>query len=290
MMRSEKEMFDLIMNFVAQDDRIRLAVLNGSRVNPEAPKDPFQDFDVACFVTDVQPFWGKEEVVRYFGEIMILQAPEEMEDPPADNDGHYTYLMQFMDGNRVDLSFVPLDRAVKDISSDSLSLVLLDKDHLFPDLPAPNLSSYLPNKPTGKLFGDCCNEFWWLGPNVAKGLWRDEIPYAWEMFEYKRAQFMKMITWYVGIKTNFEKSPGKMGKYLKNHLAPDLWKMFLNTYPDAEPEHIWEAMLTMNDLFRCVAHEVASYFKFTYPEQYDKNVTGYLQHVRKLPRDAKVIY
>lgn len=288
-MRSEKEMFDLIMNFANQDDRIRLVVLNGSRVNPEAPKDPFQDFDVACFVTDVAPYWKNMDIVNYFGSIMMLQEPEDMEDPPAENNGHYTYLMQFMDGNRVDLSFEPLDRIATNIT-DSLTLVLLDKDNLVPGLPAPNLSGYLPQKPTGKLFDDCCNEFWWLGPNVAKGLWRDEIPYAWEMFEYKREQFMKMITWYVGVNTNFEKSPGKMGKYLKNYLSPESWEMFLRTYPDSDPERIWDAMFTMNDLFRCVAREVAAHFKFTYPEQYDKNVTGYLQHVRKLPRDASVIY
>lgn len=288
-MRSDKEMFDLILNFARQDERIRLVMLNGSRVNPDAPKDPFQDFDIACLVTDVAPFIRNPDIVRYFGEIMILQLPEDMADPPPQNNGHYTYLMQFLDGTRIDLSFCPMS-LLSELTEDSLTLILLDKDGMLPNLPPPSNRSNLPTPPTEKAFNDCCNEFWWLSPYVAKGLWRDELPYAMEMLEYRRAQLMKMITWYVGVKTDFQKSPGKMGKYLKKILDPELWKMLEKTYADAQLEHAWDALLTMSDLFRCVAREVASHFHYTYPEQDDSRVTGYLEHIRKLPRDAKVIY
>jgi hypothetical protein len=47
--------------------------------------------------------------IKPFGELMILQTPEDMADPPPDNDGHYTYLMQFLDGTRINLSLFSLE-------------------------------------------------------------------------------------------------------------------------------------------------------------------------------------
>jgi aminoglycoside 6-adenylyltransferase len=289
-MRSDKEILDLLLNFAIKEDDIRAVIMNGSRVNPHIKKDPFQDFDVVYLVRDVQPFKRNMEVVGYFGDLMILQTPEDMVEPPPEDDGHYTYLMQFMDGNRIDLSFYSLefgDECVKD----SLSLVLLDKDHLIPDLLPPSDRDYLPKKPTAKLFSDCCNEFWWVCPYVAKGLWRQELTYAKHMLDcVVRDQFMRMLTWYVGIQTDFQKSPGKLGKYLKNDLGTEMWQMLEKTYADTQPEHIWESLLIMGDLFRQTAKEVAGYFNFTYPELDDINVTNYLHHIRKLPKDAEAIY
>ena len=50
-MRSEQEMFDLILNTAKEDERIRAVMMNGSRANPNAPRDCFQDYDIVYFVT-----------------------------------------------------------------------------------------------------------------------------------------------------------------------------------------------------------------------------------------------
>jgi aminoglycoside 6-adenylyltransferase len=142
-MRTEQDMLDLILTYARDHDEVRAVVMNGSRVNPNAKKDPFQDYDIVYYVRSVEPFRRNMDVVKYFGEIMILQLPEDMSDPPAEGDGHYTYLMQFMDGNRIDLSFFALHQT--DVTlQDSLSLVLLDKDNLLGELPLPSDAGYLP--------------------------------------------------------------------------------------------------------------------------------------------------
>ena len=52
-----------------------------------------------------------------------------------------------------------------------------------------------PSQPTAKAFDDCCNEFWWLNPYVAKGLWRDELIHAKYMLDtHMREQLLKMLT------------------------------------------------------------------------------------------------
>ena len=289
-MRSEKEMLDLILTFAREHDEVRAVVMNGSRVNPNAPKDRFQDYDIVYYVRSVDPFRRNMDVVKYFGEILILQTPEDMSDPPAEGDGHYTYLMQFMDGNRIDLSFYALNRVDVTIQ-DSLSLVLLDKDCLLGELPPPSDVGYLPQRPTAKAFDDCCNEFWWLNPYVAKGLWRDDLIYAKVMLDsYMREQLLKMLIWYFGVQTGFQRSPGKLGKYLKGQIDADLWALLERTYSDSQLVDIWEALFSMDDLFRRIAKVVADCFGFNYPEQDDARVSNYVRQVRWLPRDATEIY
>jgi aminoglycoside 6-adenylyltransferase len=286
-MRTEKEMLDTILNFARNDENIRVVLLNGSRANPNVKKDILQDFDIACLVNDVTPYVRNDDVPAYFGEILILQEPENMQDPPAENNGHYAYLMQFMDGNRIDLSFYPLEQ-LENVIGDSLTVLLLDKDHLIKDLPASNDSGYLPSIPTEKQFQDCCNEFWWVSPYVAKGLWRDELTYAKSMLEgvLIHEQLLKMLTWYFGIKTSFKKAAGKHGKYLKEELEPELWAELEKTYSDANIENTWEALFTSGRLFRRAAKEVAANFGFQYPQRDDDNVSEYLRRIKNLPKDA----
>lgn len=286
-MRSEKEMLDLILGYARKNEDVRAAVMNGSRVNPNAKKDPFQDYDVVYFVKDVEPYKRNPEIPRYFGEILILQLPEDMDEPPPATDGGYGYLMQFMDGTRIDLGFEPVSFAAH-CGEDTLTVVLLDKDNLIGTLPPPNDRGYLPKQPTAKAFADCCNEFWWVTPYAAKGLWRDELTYAKEMQDnYVRDELMRMLTWYFGIKTGFEKSPGKLGKYFKGTLEEDIWAMLEATYSGASAEDTWEALFMMGKLFRKVAKEVADYFGFTYPEQDDQNVSAYIRRIKALPKYAE---
>lgn len=289
-MRSEQEMLDLILDTAEQDERIRAVMLNGSRVDPTARRDIFQDFDIVYFVTAVEPFTADHTWIDRFGELMILQLPEAMADPPPMNNGHFAYLMQFMDGNRLDLTLFPLAR-LSAFEMESLSQILLDKDGRFPALPPATDRDFLPKPPTAKAFADCCNEFWWVSAYVAKGLWRAEILYAKFMLDQVvREQLMKMLMWYVGVKNGFRRSPGKVGKHFKAQLEPELWTMLLQTYADAGDEHTWDALFIMGDLFRKTATYVAAHFGFTYPHSDDEKVSAHLHHVRTLPKDATAIY
>ncbi|GAJ08097.1 unnamed protein product, partial [marine sediment metagenome] len=134
--RTEKEIIDLIIAFAQNDDRIRAVLMNGSRVNPNATKDIFQDYDIVNLVTDVEPFEDENYILSHFGETIIIQKPENMIYPPPAGDGRYNYLMQLVDGNRIDLSFFNINR-IGELTKDSLTEVLLDKDHIIPNLLDP---------------------------------------------------------------------------------------------------------------------------------------------------------
>jgi len=289
-MRSEQEMYDLILNTAREDERIRAVLLNGSRANPHAPPDIFRDYDIVYVVTDVKPFWHNLEWIQRFGEMMILQLPDEMEGVEPSPNGDFGYLMQFMDGNRIDLTIFPVDRCDQRVE-DSLTVLLLDKDGIFTPFSPPDESSYIPAPPTAQAFGDCCNEFWWLSAYVAKGLWRAEIAFAKTMVDqWMRSELKKVLSWHIGLETRFRCSPGKEGKYFQQYLEPELWQMYLMTYADADYEHTWDALFVMGDLFRKVARRLAEQYGFAYPEGDDQRVSAHLKHVRALPKDAAEIY
>jgi aminoglycoside 6-adenylyltransferase len=289
-MRSEQEMLDLIISIAQEDERIRAVIMNGSRTNPNAPRDIFQDFDIVYLVTNVASFKYNYEWIKRFGEMMIMQLPEDMRDPPPSNDGGFAYLMQFTDGNRIDLGIYPLAKLDERIK-DSLSLLLLDKDGIIEPFPPASESDYLPKPPSAKAFADCCNEFWWVCPYVAKGLWRGEIIYARYMLDQVvREELMKMLNWHIGLQTQFSLNPGKMGKYFQKYLEPKLWELLVKTYADADYDHTWEALFSMGDLFRRVAIPLAEHFGFDYPHSDDQRVSNHLAHARHLSKAAKEMY
>jgi len=150
---------------------------------------------------------------------------------------------------------------------------------------------YYVKKPTEAMYISCCNNFWWCMQNVAKGIWRDELPYAKSMFEHTtRASLDEMVSWWIGSQHDFQVSTGKMGKYFKKYLPETYWEMYEKTYADSNYENVWSSIFVTCELFRILANDVAEYLKITYPVDDDRKMTEYLKHVRKLPVDARQIY
>jgi aminoglycoside 6-adenylyltransferase len=290
-MRSEQQMLDLILTVARNDERVRAVTLEGSRANPKAPKDIFEDYDIGFLVAEMDGYLRDPRWVDVFGERIIMQMPQAMSLVPPESGRRFPYLMLFTDGNRIDLTLVPLDEKEQFIAENNMRVVLLDKDGILPPLPAPTDEDYRVRKPTPAQFADCCNEFWWVSTYVAKGLWRREMVYAQEHLNaYMRPMLMYMLEWQVGFATGFTVSIGKCGKYLERYLPPDRWRMLLATYADGTYDGVWNALFAMGDLFRLTAQEVAAHLQTAYPLEEDRRVVRYLEQVRRLPRDAASIF
>ena len=240
-MRTEKEMYDLILDIAKNDERIRAIYLNGSRTNPNVPKDIFQDYDVVYVVTETLPFIEDKDWIKRFGEILYMQYPDEHPDYPSDKENFYGWLMQFTDGNRIDLHVETIGHAQENIMNDSLCKVLLDKDNCLPEILPSSDKNYWIHKPTLEQYLCSCSEFWWCLNSVAKGLWREEIPYVQDMLNFVvRKQLEKMLAWKVGVMTNFSVSVGKSAKYMYKWLSEQEWKKYLQTYCGADVEAVWQ--------------------------------------------------
>ncbi|WP_421384793.1 aminoglycoside 6-adenylyltransferase [Bacillus salacetis] len=117
------------------------------------------------------------------------------------------------------------------------------------------------------------------------------MPYAKYMFECViRQELDEMVSWWIGTRTDFQVSSGKLGKYFEKFLSERYWKMYVKTYSDGDYGNMWDAVFTAGNLFRILGKDVADSLFFTYPEDDDRNMTEYLQRVRTLPADAEGIF
>ena len=269
-MRSEKEMMDLVLSLAEQDERIRIVTLEGSRANINIPKDEFQDYDVTYFVTDVESFTLKDEWLKSFGNIIMMQKPEDMELFPAEEKG-YSYIILFDDYNKIDLTLLPLEELGNYLNDDKLIKIILDKDGRIQQAVVPTDMDYHIRKPSAREYDDCCNEF----------LCRKEILFAIDHFnQIVRHELLRMISWKVGIETGFKLSVGKNYKFIERYISEDLWEKLLSTYRMDSYENIWEALFLCHQLFRAVSGEVAERLHYAYPE-YDRNITKYTRDMYK---------
>lgn len=291
MVRKEREMFELILNTAKEDERIRGVYLNGSRTNENVPEDIFQDYDVVYVVRETESFIRDKKWIDRFGERLFMQYPDEHPDYPSDKENFYGWLMQFTDGNRIDLHVETIEHARENILADKLCRILLDKDQILPAIPDATDEDYRVTKPTQMQFLCTSNEFWWCLDNVAKGLWREEIPYVQDMLNFNvRKQLEKMLSWKIGIQTDFTVSTGKSGKYMYRWLSKEEWNDFLSTYSSADVAECWDAVMKMCDLFERTALYVGERLGYEYNDVEGKNARGFLEHVRKLPKDAEEIF
>jgi len=284
-MRSEKEMYQLLLEIANTDDRILAVYMNGSRTNVNVPKDIFQDYDVVYVVRKIRPFIEDKNWIRKFGDILYMQYPDESPDEPSDRENIYGWLMQFDDGNRIDLHVESIAHAKEHIYDDKLCKILLDKEQILPKIPEATDEDYYVKRPSEAQFQACTNEFWWCTNNLAKGLWREEMPYVQDMANFVvRKQLEKMLSWKVGIKTDFHVSVGKSAKYLYKWLNVEEYQRYLDTYFGGNIAEAWAAVFRMCDLFALTARDVACMLGYTYNAKEGEAARFFLEHVRDLPK------
>ncbi|MDR2746479.1 MAG: aminoglycoside 6-adenylyltransferase [Treponema sp.] len=280
-MRSEKEMMDLILGFAKNDERVRVVTMEGSRMNRNAPRDRFQDYDISFYVTGVESYVETDDWLDVFGRRIIMQKPQSMAMFPPEPGKQQAYLMLYEDGNRIDLTLNPLDEFdIRIKKADSQTKVLLDKDGLCPPLPEPSDRDYHVRKPSAEFVDDCCNEFWWLSTYVAKGLCRNEMLYALHHLELMQKQLLTMVSWKAGAQTGYTVSVGKSCKYLEKFVSPAMWGRILQSYGAPSAAGCWKALRNACALFREVSAEVAAGLGYRLPPYGDK-VGAYLDNLRR---------
>jgi len=278
-MRSEKEIRKIILDFAENDNRVKAVLLNGSRANPGILTDKYQDFDVVFIVNNYSSFIKDHAWTNVFGEKLIWQLPDEMTLGNDNKSKSFGYLMLFKDGNRIDLTLFPKEYLKTDFIIDSLTLVWLDKDSLFVNVPQSSDIDYHICKPTEKMFLETCNEFWWVSTYVAKGLLRNEITYAKEMLDiHVRPMFMKLIEWKIGIDNDFAVPFGKAGKFMKKYLPDEYYSMTLKTYSNFDIENNWQSLFIMIELFVLFSNEIADKLNFQIDKVEQENLINYLKN------------
>ena len=180
-MRTDQEMLGLILQ-IAKKLQVDAVALSGSRTNPKAPKDEFQDYDVVYLVENFEELISDLSWLDQFGKRVIEQEVTL---------GHRRlYLMLFEDGNRLDLTLCPEDHIQEWVESEADFTVLEDTKGLF-ETYSPSPERYWITPATETDFEKSCNEFWWVSAYVVKGICRKQVIYATDHLKTIRSRYKK---------------------------------------------------------------------------------------------------
>lgn len=278
-MKSYDEMYDLILKTAMEDERIRAVTMEGSNVTKGAVHDEFSDFDITFFVSDIREFARNHDYMKRFGDILIMQMPDDYYAEPYDYNGRsrFAYLTQYKDGNRIDLTFIDVSEIRKQVEFTEPRTVLVNKDDYKELVDITSKECFYIKKPTEFEFFGTVNEFRWISNYVTKGLCRHEFYYARRMMEeYMMNMFLKMINWKIGIDNGFQVTTGACCKYLKNYLSEEEMTRFEGMFPKGDYEDMWEKLFLMYDFFEELSVYVAEKLGFSLDLEESKNVREFM--------------
>lgn len=270
---------------------IHAVILTSTRARPDAVLDPFSDYDIILAVDAVWPFHVDRGWLEAFGTVLALYR-----DPIRRDCGYeqFGYVTQY-EHDRLKIDFtvleadllrtLPSDCDLRD-ELDAGYAVLLDKDGVTANLPAPTYHAYIPTPPSAETYHEAVEIFFHEATYVAKNIWRDELLPAKYSFDQEMKQMMlgRMLVWRMEIEHGWTIRPGVLGKGLKRRTPPELWQQLEATYVGAGAAENWDALFRLIALYRQVAIEVGNGLGYAYPHALDARACAYLESVRSLPR------
>ena len=266
-MRAETEMLDLILQ-TAETLQVAAVAMSGSRTNPKALKDEFQDYDVVYVVDDLDNLTSDLSWLGQFGKRIIEQEVRL---------GHRRlFLMLFEDGNRIDLTLCPKQQIQEWVDSEADCTVLKDDKGLFESYP-PSPKRYWTNPASAIEFEKTCNEFWWVSAYVVKGICRKQVSYATDhLYGICQQELLKILAWQVASDRGAV-DIGKNYKYLFNYLPIEKEKEFSNLLDLSSLDKITQSLFATIQLFHQEAQILAQKIGFEYGREVAEKMMRYAE-------------
>ena len=255
-MRTEPQMLDLIFQ-TAKVLQVNAVAMSGSRTNPNAPKDEFQDYDVVYIVEDLDALAADLSWLEQFGNRLIEQYNV--------LGNRRLYLMLFEDGNRIDLTLCPKDHIQEWVDSEADYTVLKDEKGLFESY-TTSPQRYWTSPASQTNFEKACNEFWWVSAYVVKGICRNQLIYATDhLYGICQQELLKVLAWQVASDKGTV-DVGKNYKYLFQYLPKEKEKEFSALLDFSNIENLTQSLFATMQLF----HREAQAFSLKTGFPYDK--------------------
>ena len=265
--RSEAQMLRLILQ-TAKSLKVEAVAMSGSRTDTKAPKDEFQDYDVVYVVDDLDNLTSDLSWLDQFGTRIIEQHNV--------LGNRRLYLMQFEDGNRIDLTLCPTEYIQEWVDSEADYTVLKDEKGLFVPY-SPNPQRYWTSPASQTDFEKACNEFWWVSAYVVKGIRRKQLIYATDhLYGICQQELLKVLAWQVASDRG-KIDIGKNYKYLFQYLPAEKEKEFSNLLDFSSSDKITQSLFATMQLFHHEAQSLADKMGFDYDKEVSEKMIEYAE-------------
>ena len=265
--RSQEQMLRLISQ-TAKSIQVEAVAMSGSRTNPKAPKDEFQDYDVVYVVDDLDNLTSDLSWLDQFGTRIIEQHNV--------LGNRRLYLMLFEDGNRIDLTLCPTEYIQEWVDSEADYTVLKDEKGLFVPY-SPNPQRYWTSPASAIDFEKACNEFWWVSAYVVKGICRKQAIYATDhLYGICQQELLKVLAWQVASDRG-EVDIGKNYKYLFQYLPAEKEKEFSALLDFSSVEKLTQSLFATMQLFHRESQILAQKMGFNYDKEVAEKMIQYAE-------------
>ena len=265
--RNQEQMLRLISQ-TAKSIQVEAVAMSGSRTNPKAPKDEFQDYDVVYVVDDLDNLTSDLSWLDQFGTRIIEQHNV--------LGNRRLYLMLFEDGNRIDLTLCPTEYIQEWVDSEADYTVLKDEKGLFVPY-SPNPQRYWTSPASAIDFEKACNEFWWVSAYVVKGICRKQAIYATDhLYGICQQELLKVFAWQVASDRG-EVDIGKNYKYLFQYLPAEKEKEFSALLDFSSVEKLTQSLFATMQLFHREAQILAQKMGFDYDKEVAEKMIQYAE-------------
>ena len=281
--RSEAQMLDLIFQ-TAKVLQVEAVAMSGSRTNPKAPKDEFQDYDVIYVVDDLDNLTSDLSWLNQFGK-RIIEQHNVLEH-------RHLYLMLFEDGNRIDLTLCPKEHIQEWVDSEAGFTVLEDPKGVFEPY-SPNPQRFWTSPASAIEFDKACNEFWWVSAYVVKGICRKQAIYATDhLYGICQQELLKLLAWQVAADKGTV-DIGKNYKYLFQYLPTEKEKEFSALLDFSSLDQITQSFLATMEFFHQEAQSLAQKMGFKYEKEVAEKMMRYakeklLNHLENKEHNSKL--
>lgn len=267
-----------IISWAQKDNSVRMLIQTGSHARNDSSADDLSDFDIEVFVDDLDKFSNTDIWMKEIDEVwMCLPLTNSVGDP--------TRLVIFKDGVKVDFTLNKLDELnkIKEEGYDDYFnkgfKILVDKDGLGKNLPAPSYKISQTKKPTQAEFTALVEEFFFEAYHVAKyakrgSLWTVKMR-DWGVKEL----LLRMIEWYEKSLHGFDYDTWYTGHKIEKWVEKDIYEEFQNIFAHFDREDSLKALDATIGLFRRIAKETAKNLIYSYPESIDANLSGYIKKI-----------
>ena len=158
--------------------------------------------------------------------------------------------------------------------------VMLDKDSLAtnPKIVADGVRH---NPPTETEVVNVIREFWFEAYHVAKYLKRDELWLVKSRDWATKELLLKMIEWHAQANHRWAYDTKYMGKHLKVWADAGTWEALHRAFAHFDSADSWRGLLATMNLFRQLAIETSEVLGFTYPQDVDQKITGFIVRLQE---------
>lgn len=281
-MRTENEIISKVLEVAGGDENVRAVI----RTNLVPVREYLHDYQFYFIVRDLEAYEDSAFESCFGDRILLFRGDRNY---PEMFPSAKAYLMVFADGITLVINAITKDsflsRYQGELQSENVWIgdtfkKILDKDGSLPEIErSVEKQTFFAGTPSEEEFTGANNEFWWVMKTFAEYTARKELPAS--MFYLNmsvRPLLNTMLRRYIYLNSGEPVDMGILDSNMGKLLDEELFRIYQNTYPDSDYEHIWNAFDKVAELWNKTGHAIAESLGFAYPEKTEERMLAFIRN------------